>query len=342
MNSEETFIAATRLLGERGQLLNAHLFRLVEGDKTLFREIRDRLVESGVAEDRSGVGLVRVEETASALNQKQFAIVHKSQDDSESFDGTIETTHEDSSLSDFSAAEWVQTPDWWLMTAGVVRGPMDLVTLCFMRQKGELLPADVVRQGTRGLWQNPEDVPLLAAARPKEVRRQEIEMTAQAIPFVPPAKTWKLSPEAGRYSPSHVWNIGAGIVGGSGRLAVLLVSLMAIGAVMYWWQLPPPARTIYKEFTTCRAVFKKLQDRRVNRNEWDEASSRYRPRIQYILNRLKPRASAKYPIEKALYHAGTEGVLSIIDNPGRYSDNEIEYEKHIKIVRDYLEGANSR
>jgi hypothetical protein len=317
MTSEEAFLMAAQLLDERGQLLNAHLFRLVDGDKELFREVRDRLVSLGKAEDRSGVGLVRIDSSSSDPQANHVAY------DRESTEGTTEGTAE-----------------WWLMNSGAIRGPMDLVTLCRMRQRGELLLSDVVRRGAQGAWRPLDEVPLLAAAKPVQrgIASQASVVPGEKDSFVPLEKSWSLGKQNRSGVAGRVWNVAAGIVGGSGRLKGLILSFAALGLFMYWWNLPPSSGTIYREFVTCRSVFKRLQDRRAKREDWQEAAARYRPRIQYILDRLKPRATGKHPLENALYLAGTQGVLLAIDSPGGFNDPDPQFEKHMKIARNLLDG----
>ena len=68
MTIDEAFDAAIKLLKKRGSLLNADLFRLVQRDKELFRQLRKRLIAEGFAEDQSGAGL---KSTDRVLEQKR-------------------------------------------------------------------------------------------------------------------------------------------------------------------------------------------------------------------------------------------------------------------------------
>ena len=165
MTLDEAFAAASRLLDQRGQLMNAHLFRLVEGDENLFRDVRDRLIVNGIAADRSGVGLVR-----STPKNHCVAEIHANQTQVAS--AAAQTIEEIASPSQIAILESgpVQPDDWseaqwWVMKRGV-RGPVNLIELCHLRQSGEIEASDVVRQGLQGLWLQVDEVPLLATAKP--------------------------------------------------------------------------------------------------------------------------------------------------------------------------------
>lgn len=49
MDFDEFYQSAARMLDEREQVLYAHLLRLVDGDKDLFRQIKERLISEGRA-----------------------------------------------------------------------------------------------------------------------------------------------------------------------------------------------------------------------------------------------------------------------------------------------------
>ena len=155
MTLDEAIQAATTLLEQRGQLLNMHLIRLVEGDKDLFREVRERLIQDGLAEERSGAGLARI---GAATKDRSDVSAGSSVD----IGGNFASSGRSSAF---------RQADWWLMTSGAIRGPLDLAELCHLRRSGKIMPADVVRHGTQGLWRQPDDVPELAASKPDPVQR---------------------------------------------------------------------------------------------------------------------------------------------------------------------------
>ncbi len=405
---DQAFEAAIDLLRQRGQLLNAHLFRLVNADEDLYRQVRNRLILEGVAEDRSGVGLVRTDRTPNASSAKsdatgEFACV----------DEEIGSPDEESRPSDSETAEIELVADWWLMAAGVVRGPVDLATLCRMRQSSELRSADVVRQGVNGLWQSPDEIPELAAARPRENRdsprsgfNQQRRNDWRALPwtkshysssvpdadkssadgfataaplsgspatdgpgpesndfdstveqgnglaeqpdsstsknrFVFPEKSWSVGDHKRPGWMANRWRSVAAMVGGPKRLWGLVLSAAAIFLVMTWWQQPPPASTVYREFTNCRTALKRMQERRVGRAEWDLVTTRYRPRIGSIVDRLRSRSSDRYPLERALYLAGQEGLMPMLNNPITYFGSEQIFENQMEIARKLLGDAAS-
>ncbi len=299
MTIDDAVAMAVRLLDERGQLLNGHLLRLVEGDKNLFREVRERLLVRKLAEDRSGVGLARIEKDRS---------------------------------------------DWWLMQSGVIRGPVELADLCDICLGGEIQPGDVVRSGESGLWQQPDDVPELAAIR-SHAGELVASLRTMVRPFgessvnepsVPPEKSWSAGKQVRSGFFWRIWGPAADVVGGSKRLTVILLALMAIGAVTYWWRQPPSNDRIFQEFTTCRAALQRLRDRRVVRSEWAPVVERYRPRIESIVGRLRPRATDRHPVEKSLYLAGGDGLLRLLDNPIDPTDSDRVFETQMTVARESM------
>ena len=142
MDFENAWEAAVRMLDERGQLLNGHLFRLVEQNDQLFRQIRTRLIDDGIAEDRFGAGLVRSKAPLPTSMPPHSSTTTEDQ--------ALAHSETDSLLNPIGAFDLqmdgrIQVPDWWLMSGGVIRGPMDLVTLCTLKQQGDIRSADVVQ-----------------------------------------------------------------------------------------------------------------------------------------------------------------------------------------------------
>jgi hypothetical protein len=155
MTFEEAFQSARQLLDQRGQLMNVHLLRVVERDEELFREVREALIRDGIAEDRSGVGLVKIEvvvaATADGRSRYSFKV------GSDQFDAGMEIPESAN-----------QVAEWWVMSRGQTNGPFTLAALCQKRRSGELGLGDVVRQGETGNWLQPSTVPLLSSFAPPQ------------------------------------------------------------------------------------------------------------------------------------------------------------------------------
>ena len=144
---DEGFSAAVKQLDEQGLLWNVQLSRLVDGDETLSRDIRDSLIADGFAEDRYGVGLARLNNPDARCSRRQ---IHPE---------AIPCEQESSPEVTFAAAETESSvDDWWLMTSGIIHGPLAFATIRLMRRCGEIVGLDLVRQGERGAWQCPETV----------------------------------------------------------------------------------------------------------------------------------------------------------------------------------------
>ena len=266
-------------------------------------------------------------------------------------------------------------PEWWVMSSGIAKGPFDFDSLCRMRQHGAIVPGDVVRRGTRGLWQQPNDVPILAAVVPSiadedrmtrpavslwnsrlghstpsgsrhfpssEAGLSVLETSETSTPkdkFIPPEKSWSQGNQVQSSWLGRGWNLAADTVGGSKRLSRLLLSLVAIGFFVYWWQQPPPASTVYREFTDCYSTLQRLRERRIGRSEWAPTVTRYRPRVQSIVDRLKFRRN---PAEKELYLAGKLGLLPLLDIPADPTESERRFDQHMASARHLLDNVNSR
>lgn len=335
MTFDEAYVAAAELLAQREQLLNGHLLRLVDGDKAMFAQVRVALIRAGLAEDRSGAGLVLARTTVSAGRH------HKpSQDFRESSQSAEDVSRDEAAKGDDSS-------DWWLMVSGAIRGPFSYETVARMHRRGEIAPGDVVRKGTQGLWQRPSDVlrfantdlhdlkahRLQAAVDSSDSESEDLAASVQT-PYLPPAKSWTNGEQK---SPSWLrqgWDLLAHLCGGSGRLSGGLVTLASIGLFFIWWQQPPPAETIFKEFSDCYTTLQKLRERRIGRSEWAPTVTRFRPRVQSILTRLQFR---KRPEQKELYQAGTLGLLPLLDIPRDPTDAERVFDKHMRAARALLD-----
>ena len=164
---DEAFPAAATLLDERGLLLNAQLLRMVDGDDSLFRELREGLIFDGLAEDRFGVGLARIGPAGAKGTSTRTSSRTESRDAVSSLEVTFATATDDlvsdesSQSADPRSAEPAEA-DWWLMGSGITRGPFRFAALRVMRRRSEIAQMDLVRHGVRGLWQSPDEVPGLA------------------------------------------------------------------------------------------------------------------------------------------------------------------------------------
>lgn len=362
MTIDDAFAAASKLLDQRGQLLNAHLLKAVEGNKDHFREVRARLIQEGLAEDRAGVGLVRIEIEMDTADQSPAVATEEIRF------ATVE------SISQFNPLEFATVEDdWYLMTKGMVRGPIRLNALREMIRRCEIRSSDVVRKGSDGLWQQPEEFSELKAAiaqgipKPAANQRHDrssfvpnstksgaagtkvpaegVSAAIDGVPspnrFVPPEKTWSTANEKPPGFLAKTWKMGADHAGGSRRLAVVLcVVIVAVGFI-YWWRLLPSSAAIVNEFTTCRDSLSLLRQHRAGRSEYAPVVQKFRPRVEYLVGRLKPRANEHYPIDHALYLAGSDGLLPWLDNPTDSFVAENEFDKQILRVRQLLSGAPS-
>ncbi len=351
MTVDEACLTAARLLEERGQLLNGHLLRLVNGDKSLFREVRDALIRTGQAEDRSGVGLVRSESGQSVPQDGVYSTSTQNQSPEFALEKVI-----DAPVSAVITESDQDSDDWWLMASGIIKGPYTLQVLRRMRLNDEVGPGDVVRCGTSGLWRQPGDVlaPLVdenpddfrVGSKSSSLQSKDGEHTRVAdpesaelqAPYVPPPKAWTADARRGPHWFTSGLTSVADLVGGTRRLLQLLIVISVVGAGWFWWRQPPPVSTIYKEFTDCSRALQKLRERRVGRSEWAPTVNRLRPRIQSLVDRLQFRS---HPAQKELFYAGKLGLLPLLDIPANPADSERIFDKHMNAVRLLLDGDSS-
>lgn len=368
MDFTSAWEAAIRMLDERGQLLNGHLFRLVEGDDQLFRQVRSQLIDEGFAEERFGVGLIRSTVPLADASRSESSVKTE----------LPHAAHEpESSLnlndsSELQIDDRIHVPDWWLMSGGVIKGPMDLVTICTLKQQGEIRSADVIRQGLDGFWQRPEEIPLLAALANSDLNDATEESIkplprkhGNSRPIEPPAKdegaletsetlTFDTTPslEVGSYvRPDKAWSIkrggtfwifrlwgsAAAAVGGPSRLYAVLGCLLLIGTFTFWWRQPPPSKTIFREFSQIQVALRRLQERRAPRGEFDRVSARYLPRVKGIAERLKRVATESHPLENTLYQAAVAGLLPMLDNPMTPGGAIREFDNRMEQARKLIE-----
>ena len=69
---------------------------------------------------------------------------------------------------------------------------------------------------------------------------------------------------------------------------------------------------------------------------------RYRPRVKFIVDRLSSRASDRYPLQQALFSAGSIGLLPLLDNPMDPTSAEHAFDQYIGTARELLDGKSSR
>ena len=332
MTFDDACNAAAQLLDQRGTLVNAHLLRLVSGDKGLYRQVRDYLIREGLAEERSGFGLAKAETAAGSGSWEQF-----SNTAAEPLEGTNTGTAVGGSVTIANRAGQTlgdhepKATEWWVMSSGVARGPYDFSTICRMRQTGDVAPGDVIRQGASGPWQQPDDIPQFALRKRAPIPDISFESAESAKEsFIPPDKDWALGTRKSASRLGRGWDIAAGMAGGSRRLLWMLVSAFVIGLFAFWWQQPPPVDTIVSEFNGCYTSLQKLRERKIGRSEWAPTVNRYRPRIEAIVNRLKYRGN---PVEKELWLAGSQGLLPLLNIPTDPTEPERIFEQHMESVR---------
>ena len=336
MTIDEACQAASRLLEERGQLLNGHLLRIVEGDKSLFRDVREALIRTGHAEDRSGVGLIRPESVPFVRRDGVRSLTTRNQLDGRAVE---EVTGKPVSATVTESEFDLSGSDWWLMASGVIKGPFKLQVLRQMRMNDEIGPGDVVRRGTSGLWCQPGDV-LVPPASDETDRTGVVvaEPSELRAPYVPPPKVWTAADRPGPHWFRRNWLLVAEFFGGTRRLLQFLILIAVVGAFSYWWRRPPPVSTIYKEFTDCARALQKLRERRVGRSEWAPTVNRHRPRVQSLVDRLQYRG---HPVQKELFYAGKLGLLPLLDIPANPADSERVFDKHMTAARLLLDGGES-
>ncbi len=152
----------------------------------------------------------------------------------------------------------------------------------------------------------------------------------------PPARA------ASRTAIGRVWWQASDIVGGPGRLRMILVSVAAVIGLIVWWRQPPSARTIHREFAACHQKLRELRERRVGPTDWSAALSRERPRIHLLIDGLKKRASAARPAEQELLWAGQFGLLELLKNPRDAIESERRFADHMSRAERLIDPGKGR
>ena len=159
-------------------------------------------------------------------------------------------------------------------------------------------------------------------------------------PYVRPEKSWSIKQEKTNWL-SRGWQNMASMVGGTRRLYVMFAVILLCALIALWWRQPPASKTIYLEFTQIRASLRRLQEKRAPRSEFDLVSTRYRPRVKGIVDRLKRVASEQHPLENALYSAAVGGLLPMLENPMTPGSSVREFEIQMERANQLLEGRPS-
>jgi hypothetical protein len=148
--------------------------------------------------------------------------------------------------------------------------------------------------------------------------------------------------EASRTAIGRTWQQVSDIVGGPGRLRMILFAITAVVALVVWWRQPPSAGTIYREFLACHQKLKELRERRAGPTDWSAALSRERPRIRLLMDGLKKRASAARPAEQELLWAGQFGLLELLKNPRDATEFERMFADHMSRAQRLIDPQNAQ
>lgn len=259
--------------------------------------------------------------------------------------------------------------EYFLWEAGHPVGPVSRSTLRERLDDGRLNADDFVQVGQDGDWQpvskalNVRRVPLRIPARPTDSSNSPTDVAPGSVPLgrgremdspshvgsarrsEGGASTTKLSTsttskaagaaktlparEASRTAIGRTWQQVSDIVGGPGRLRMILVTIAAVVALIVWWRQPPSARTIYREFAACHQKLTELRERHAGPTDWSMALTSERPRIRLLMDGLKQRASAARPAEQELMWAGQFGLLELLKNPRDATELERMFADHM-------------
>lgn len=197
---DEVFSAAVKQLDERGLLLNVQLSKLVEGDEALSRDVRESLIVDGFAEDRYGVALARLNNPAARRSRMRNRSEATSREQEDSAEVTFAGIQDEASVD-----------DWWLMTGGIIHGPLSFATMRLMRRRGEIVGLDLVRQGEHGAWQCPDGVAGLTDV--SDVTAPELSPSTVPVPQTPYLAGRRrpqplLDPKTGLNAAAHVSGAG--------------------------------------------------------------------------------------------------------------------------------------
>lgn len=377
MNVHDAFQSATQLLKQREQLLYGHLLRLVDGDKELFRAVKERLISEGLAEDRAGIALARVNSAGGETINRNPAVG--------SDDGSIRSDVSSESAKGGTSHLKTASSEWWLKSSGTTQGPFTLAALCEMRRFSEISPDDMVRLGTRDNWQPLDAVPELKAVKPILIPQTPLDKIdgqpknqEESLVVIPlfsmdekpairtrphdsnlespvetrssvvgssqveePVADGALAPLVSFFADR--WLSAARMVGGSGRLIVGTLILVICYALYSWSQQLPDEHSIYAEFQEYHRQAQQLRPQTSSdpSNAGRAMASSY-SRVAWIVHGLKTRstgASAAQPVKQELLWAGESGLLKILGGNGDDSRAVQEFESHMNEARRLLDGG---
>ncbi len=333
MTPEKAYAIALERLQTHGHLLHSHLLHIVDFDESLMREVSERLVRAGLAEDNYGIELVAVaapnvlttdresdSPIATAGHERADAI--QVSPSSRSKNATRRTTK----LPRTSTAGGPQRSllRYMFWDAGRETGPFPREDLEQRLAEGRLQPNEFVRIESDDEWipaalalnrtdQTPDSP--LKRLRPVQTPAEEViaasklamSIAAAAKRGAPPMPD---SQPAGGMPPRLANDDWLAPYGGRGRLQNGVAILVVMLGIWIYWSWPPAAKSISTEFHQYVMQLDGMKD--PASPAWKAFVIRNKPRIQKLVESLKPRVSAN-PVERNLFWAGETGLLPMLD-----------------------------
>ncbi len=99
--------------------------------------------------------------------------------------------------------------------------------------------------------------------------------------------------------------------GGRGRVQNTVAFLVVMLGLWVYWRWPPAAKTISTEFHQYAMQLDGMKD--PASPAWKDFVVRNKPRIQKLVESLKPRANGANSVERNLFSAGEKGLLPMLD-----------------------------
>ena len=365
MTPDELYAIALAQLQTDGHLLHSQLLHIADFDESLMREVSERLVLAGLAENNYGIELVAV--TAPDVSTT----------DKESDSPIASTGHERAGVAPTSAlsssrpkdaarrtetskTKPLQSPTTGGAQGGLLRymfwdagretGPFPREELEQRLAEGRLQPNEFIRIASDDEWipaalalnrtdQSPESPS--KRKRPAQTPVEEViastklamSISAAAKQAAPPKPN---SQPAGEMPPWRVNDDWLTPYGGRGRLQNGAAILVVVLGIWIYWSWPPAAKTISTEFHQYVMQLDGMKD--PASPAWKDFVIRNKPRIQKLVESLKSRANGANPVERELFWAGEKGLLPMLDE-GLDGESRKKFSTYWKNAQQHLGGT---
>ncbi len=339
MPSDELYAIALSKLQADGHLRHSQLLHFADFDESLKREVCERLIRAGLAEDQYGIELVWIappdvftddggsESPMATAGQGRTGDAPGSPHSSRGKDVAQRTTDVTSKPQSSPTAGGAQGGPlrYFFWDAGRETGPFPREDLEQRLVEGRLQPNEFIRIESDDEWipaalalnrTGPSPATHSTRKRPAPTPAEEVIAASKLAMSIAAAAKQTMPPKldsqpAGQMPPRHANDDWLTPYGGRGRLQNAAAVLVVVLGLWVYWSWPPAVKSISTEFHQYVMQLDGIKD--PVSPAWKAFVVRTKPRIQKLVESLKPRAIGANSVERNLFSAGEKGLLPMLD-----------------------------